>query len=68
MLSAKSDIQDALVEFNMIECDGADTPLAHNSFKDCPTIGSDEWHKMQKIPYRSCVCMQTCFYHAKRSS
>jgi hypothetical protein len=56
-LSNETYTQTLLADYNMLDCSPAETPLEHSTLskRDCPEIGSEEWHHMQKVPYRQCV-------------
>lgn len=56
-LSQEQAIIDILKDYNMLNCIPSSTPMEALtiSTSDCPTIGSNEWHDMQRTPYRECV-------------
>ena len=51
-------VDQLLCEFNMQDCDPVESPLSHSNFSsnDCPQQGTEEWAKMQRIPYRGLIC------------
>jgi hypothetical protein len=56
-VSSSTKIEEILNDFYMSKCIPCPTPMEHVaiSASDCPTVGSDAWHSMQKVPYRECV-------------
>ena len=66
-LSQPAVISALLEATNMTDCLPASTPAeaVTVSSADCPTVGSDEWHQMKKVPYRETIgsltqLMRTC--------
>jgi hypothetical protein len=56
-LSQEYRTREILDDYNMSTCNPISTPIETLTIsnKDCPEVGSDEWHLMQQIPYRECV-------------
>jgi hypothetical protein len=56
-VSSPSKIEELLKDFYMAKCIPCSTPMDHVAISaaDSPTVGSDDWHEMQKVPYRECV-------------
>jgi|GEM_PF-5095902 len=50
-------IEDLLVSTNMATSVSVSTPMESLTISeiDCPGIGSEEWHHMQKVPYRETI-------------
>ncbi len=57
ILSQTQAIDDLLVATNMESALPVSTPMEALTVSkdDCPSVGSDEWHHMQKIPYRETI-------------
>jgi transposase InsO family protein len=57
LISSESKINDLLKDFNMHNCIPISTPMEANTLskQDSPQTGSEEWLKMQNVPYRQCV-------------
>jgi transposase InsO family protein len=57
ILSQTQAIDDLLVSTNMESALPVSTPMdaLTVSKDDCPSVGSDEWHHMQQIPYRETI-------------
>jgi hypothetical protein len=56
-LSQEHRTREILDDYNMSTSNPISTPMETLTIsnKDCPEVGSDEWHLMQQIPYRECV-------------
>ena len=67
-LSNEHYITELLSDFNMLTCNPISTPMEALTISalDCPTPHSDEWKRMQTVPYRQCVGRLTYLSRSSR--
>src|SRR5687768_2976354 len=67
-ISNELKVNEILKDFNMATCNPISTPMetVTISSTDCPKPDSDDWHRMQSVPYRQCVGRLTYLMRATR--